>query len=788
MKGLHNNLFCYVCRDIYMNTNHGVVTNIEKGTILLEKGAQTTHVIYLLSGSIKKISTLKNLEKNEIVINEDNFIGIRSLYNKIYSATYVAHTDIEVITFPATDYSSFIKYLVDNPNIHENYFIEITSIIKKISNYYENFFLSISDFQSSILQIKKYYSKFCKDLVANQKKIDFQYDLSSYILNLKSYYDKVQKFIDFEASPVNAFSELTLNTKSVLNEQNLVLAKIFTDYDSLVKLAHDMIKRVTNLNDTEESGCIHLMINSLDKDNIKETKDISLISNLLHTTKATIETFERSLLDNFSIELNVFYEDINNAIDKIILDLDNKPILKSDFTSFLDFRDSFNYIVSYCDFEKEKREALRLLLNQYKSMTDKFSREENDRKLYKVIGELYYDLYLAVIKVYFKDPKPSKIIDLFLDYGFLDETLLKKEEIETLISLTPIESYEPCNIYTLKDWLKRIYDGKEMPSKNEFDLDYSDYIRQKKKSEGLSNGQETELINNNNAKLSFEVSNLFKCNNRLLNGNLSSFVPILRSDNFDKKIENMYLTAKNVNDTLRRLTNIDYSVFYREMLYADPDKGIQKELIQKEIYPEIIIFPVVGANGMMWQDTTGKKIDSPGRFLLPIMLSSDLSDTLIKMLGKFRWELSKSLLGMNWNNIRIPSLTAEYNDYVQFYRKNKELSPERKELLKAQITHCRNSVREVFIFDYTIWIKNEAIGAIRLNKYARKILATYCPFSKQLREKIDGMPLFDEAFSKYFREKHKKSKEVTNRYIALKKKGATITKELLDTEYFYKDL
>ena len=37
---------------------------------------------------------------------------------------------------------------------------------------------------------------------------------------------------------------------------------------------------------------------------------------------------------------------------------------------------------------------------------------------------------------------------------------------------------------------------------------------------------------------------------------------------------------------------------------------------------------------------------------------------------------------MRWNDITEPSLTSEYCDYIQFYRKNHDLSAEAKEKIK----------------------------------------------------------------------------------------------------------
>ena len=87
--------------------------------------------------------------------------------------------------------------------------------------------------------------------------------------------------------------------------------------------------------------------------------------------------------------------------------------------------------------------------------------------------------------------------------------------------------------------------------------------------------------------------------------------------------------------------------------------------------------------------------------------------------------------GTSWNNIQIKSLTSEYSDYIQFYRKNRDLSEDKKEKLKMQIQKCRNNTREVFVTDYINWIRHEAKGGITLNKTVREIMATYCPFTKK---------------------------------------------------------
>ena len=85
-------------------------------------------------------------------------------------------------------------------------------------------------------------------------------------------------------------------------------------------------------------------------------------------------------------------------------------------------------------------------------------------------------------------------------------------------------------------------------------------------------------------------------------------------------------------------------------------------------------------------------------------------------------------------------------------------------------------------------MKYESTGSIRLNKVARRMLATYCPFKKEIRKRIASQPIFEEAMAKFERDRQKKCKELTLRFKALENKGATIVEELAATQHFYEEL
>ena len=144
--------------------------------------------------------------------------------------------------------------------------------------------------------------------------------------------------------------------------------------------------------------------------------------------------------------------------------------------------------------------------------------------------------------------------------------------------------------------------------------------------------------------------------------------------------------------------------------------------------------------------------------------------------------------GSAWNNIQYKSLTSEYSDYIQFYKKNKELSEERKEKVKQQIQKAKNSTREIFVQDYELWIKSESMGAMRLNKISREILTVYCPFNKEIREAIETQPAFADPIAKFKRERMKKVRELELRYHSYTtKQGIELPQQLVENLKFYKE-
>lgn len=250
------------------------------------------------------------------------------------------------------------------------------------------------------------------------------------------------------------------------------------------------------------------------------------------------------------------------------------------------------------------------------------------------------------------------------------------------------------------------------------------------------------------ARVTFEMENLFPQVNKMTCGRISTFCPLFSADNVLKDLNTAFVTTAQISKAFATIRSIDFSAYYRESLDLENAETMGKETIHLEFLPDIVLMPNVGIRGVMWQEIDGKKRNSPGRMFFSIFHMEDVNTTLVRLTGEFRWEMCKRIQGTRWNDVSERSLTSEYFDYVQFYRKNHELSAEAKERIRNSLQRAKNSFKEMFVRDYIIWVMFEGTGSPRLNKVARKILFTYCPFPASLAATMEQNPIYTELMSR----------------------------------------
>ncbi len=449
--------------------------------------------------------------------------------------------------------------------------------------------------------------------------------------------------------------------------------------------------------------------------------------------------------------------------------------------------DCLEHILTFAGVEEAEIENMRQTIEAYRNLPDILSTDGEAYKLRRQLATVFYDIYYkAFMRAVKEESSLTPVIQMFLNFGFMDVQMAGEENSNALYDLT--EHLDICqseHIYTIFTWLKKVYAGEREPSRNEFDLDYPAYLADLRKSGSIRQEQVAVLAKNQEMKVKFEIQNMFTSGNKITYGKVTTFCPVLGDYDLINSIDKMLVTAAKIEEAMNKVRKVDYSVFYRERAFSDPDRDITREMLMCEVLPDVILMPNAGTKAMMWQETAGVKSDTPGRFLLPIFTAADLDEMMVEITGRFRWEICRKEQGVHWNDIREKSLTSEYCDYIQFYKKNHELSPDAKEKIKNTLARSRNSYREVFVKDYQNWIKYESKGSFRLNKVARDVLLRYCPFPKEIRTELKANPMYATQITKAETEAVKKIQRIAGVYEKYKKVGGVITPELRENLLFY---
>ncbi|MDR2733230.1 MAG: cyclic nucleotide-binding domain-containing protein [Spirochaetota bacterium] len=454
-----------------------------------------------------------------------------------------------------------------------------------------------------------------------------------------------------------------------------------------------------------------------------------------------------------------------------------------------ELKNSLKRILDFSGIAKEKATAFTANIESFRKLKDKASPDDSIRKLRRSITTVYYEIYEEVFKRMFKERTKDRLMDMFINFGFMDERLLDPASTMKLFTLQdPAGFNSTYPVYTMFEWLSAIYKREKEPSIDEFGNDYMGVFREMKKSGDITDAQKTEYENNLDKRLHHEINNMVKTSQRLCYGQLAIYVPILYQDMFVRALDQAFVTRRSVADEVRKLLETDYSAFHREVLCRKPEAGIEREFVMRGTIPDFILSHTFGSRQFMWQDLVGKDKRSPARIILPIFCSEDLENLIVDGVGALRWELCKTMLGASWNDVSQSSLTADYSDYIQFYRKNRDLSDESKDKIKQQIQSCRNNMRDIFVSDYRLWIKYESHGVLRLNKVVRGILYRHCSFAKNLRAQLEKQPMYTDIAVRFENIRNRKVTEITNRYHRYTKTGAELDPELADHLNFYKDL
>ena len=742
------------------------VKEFPAGTILVQSEQAITALHVIAKGTVHA-----TYPGGEFYLYKGDVIGVCELSFGSYFISYQAEEDVSIASYSYSP-TQLSDMLHSNTEMADRIILSMFKQFQEILDQYELARFDCDNFYHYLMNSYEEYLTFCTKHSFSARALPGLETLTELVLEedvpgwIGGYYSQLRTFVT-KISSKNQDSDflrgLLLKTSEDIY-QVISICRVLYDYKS----------EITNLLMSENRlDFFDLYASLLYKIGSHADESTSLI--------AAISTMMIQLESQPSIDKEMYrqrvaeYRERLSALDQYAENSDNSE--KSEDVP--EIRDSMNTILSYAQVDEETANNFRNAVNRYSKLTDKNNSDDTSRKLRLTITKLFYEIYEKAFLRSLHDFDVPKIIQMFFNFGYVDEQLAGMDNASYLYSIVDRLPSDPSrNVYTIYEWFRAIYEGRKVPSRNEFDVDYQAYVHELKISGKITASEEASLLKNQEKQVLYELHNMFQSVNKITFGRISSFCPIFSEHNILKDLDKSLVSADKVEQAFKQIRSIDYSAYYRDMIYTNPKLGIGKEYIGVEILPDLILTPNIGVRGVMWQEIEGRKRTTPSRMMISIFQMEDLTNILVRLTGDFRWEMCKRIQGARWNDISEPSLTSRYFDYIQFYRKNRDLSADAKDKIKLNMQKAKNSFKEMFIRDYESWILYEGNGSPRLNKVARGILFDYCPFSKDIREKLKANPLYKEMMERYDVKLGQTLHHYDNLFQKLKNIGADIPPEI----------
>lgn len=764
---------------------------VKKGEIIFQKGEEMKQIGIVLSGKV-----IMQGENVRMIRPQGSYLALNALENQFYSATYTALEDSVVYALPLQGESTIRNIIAKNADYRaimvssqfrtavELYRIKsslneraerLCSFAQRSYEEYKGICAAVGIPAIGVEELEE-LQPYEEPQGVNEERIPYYEEGAKIPLSAtKMYFSYSEEMAYFQAIEIVELVTALLEDCAEVTEyiKNLMDVMCLRTRDNLF---YYVCEKAYEMN---ENGGIPNEVNMLLNGIIDE---IAFQHKELESQTQDVPEFDVELLKS---RMEGLISGIVPAVEEKSQEEREEDINRA----VASLRNSMEQILKFAAFGDADSETLRTNVEYLVKAPDRMSVEDDVKRAKKTITPLVFKLYLFCYrKIKEGLIHPPKAVELFMNYGMLDERFLEEEHLRFLCSIEQDVNEGPCKVVTMMEWLDMIYEGRREPSKSEFDEDYAENLRTRKKQGEITEKEQKVLLNDMDKRVEYEIMNMQMSNSRTLYGQPSSYMPILYKEAIFGYLDKMLVTRKKINESVKRLVKIDYSVFYREVIYSNTELKIINETVMKNVYPDVILLPLFGTNAAMWQEIGGRNKGTPGRFCFPIMTSSNIDDLMVKMFGRFRWELCRCIQGMAWNDVKVKSLTSEYMDYIQFYRKNRDLSDEARDKVKLQIQKSRNNSRETFLIDYEAWVKNEANGSMKMNKVARELLATYCPFEKGLRMKLNAQRPYEVAQARSFRNAQKKKQELELKIKALQKVTPEIPEEITNTYKFYAEM
>lgn len=746
--------------------------SVKAGDLLIRSGSNVDNIWYIGEGRV-----LATNGAIKISLKKGDFIGIVDFITGLHSFDYVAQENATIINFCTREVLMQTNFFYSKTENSRAIALSMNRIAKETYMQLDSLCSRGEKICSFVTDTITAYRNLCNEIHVDSRNFDIFNDIPEPVNMVYSQKSLFQYHKGLSLQLANRDTATELINNMFVPGYMLHTSNDIQEIVGAVEYASAIIEDSNNI-----------LINS-------NKEDLLECFNDLYITVGENHSLSGKIMDHMSDICSQAIEIPAEIKDARLLEMKNRSEMiksvsakeSSGNVEALLYK-SMDKILEFAQFDEEKSKTFKKLVAEFKNLADPGSLDDDAKRIRKEIESLFYMLYLSVMEASIEAIEEIPVlIKMFLNFGYLDEELAGLKNAVELYELAQTFAGKPSEgIYTGYEWLLAIFTRDVEPSINEFDQTYEQFISEMAENGRIPQKQLNLYLRDRGQMVMFELQNMFRHASKICSGRILNYCPIFCDYQILRSPKEDIVDARILKEAIDSVRNIDFSIFYRETVCVYSKKENIHDRIHVEVKPRFVLLPVVGSRGSMWQEIEGRDKLTAARMMLPVFDVDSLEKAILRMFAEYRWEMCKRIQGARWNDVTDPSLTSLYYDYLQFYRKNSEISTDQKEKIKLGLQKNRNSYKEYFISDYAEYIKYESTGSPHLVKASRAVLYAMCPFSAPIRNKLSSNPIFEEMNNKYKMKVAQNLHRLENISKKLISKNQPVPKELEREVAFYR--
>ena len=532
---------------------------VEKGQVIARAKDKVQAWNLILEGSVTQKQDFA-----QISLGKNAIVGI--LESDWFVCDYIAEEDCVLEVIPYENADQLKRLLINQPEYRQIFLHAAIEQRHQMLNLYFQVQMKAGKFYSFVRSVYSRYQKLCEDYQLEPLHFSCMESFAALEMQHKTEQWEVNQSISFVKRYMNEYLSLMEKDDSMtvgaIMEAAAQMRRCMLGVGEMVQYGNDYKGIMLSEN---ENDLFHLLFDlairasrkGMDVEPIK--KEIFYLTGYIRKLGVWPQELVKRRTEQY--EAYDFEDTSGEYVPQQELDVTREDCLE--------------YILNYAGLSEEISGHIREKFQAFAKLNDRTSAEPESYQLRKELTPLFFQLYEEVFFHAVKnESSAAPVIQMFLNFGFVDVSLTGEEQTRALRDLTArLSRFSSEHVYTVYQWLKSIYEGKKEPSQRAAFMDGKDIFPEKMDRE---------------EKVRFEIQNMFAAADQAAYGKTTAFCPILNDYDLINSLDNMAVTVERIEEKMNQLRKLDYTLFYRGTA--------------KEILPDIILMPNVGIKALMWQE------------------------------------------------------------------------------------------------------------------------------------------------------------------------------------------